>query len=216
MASCKRIYCIAGMGADERIFSRLSVDGYELVYVPWAPLLPKDTLASYAKKMSDKIPGDSPLILGMSFGGMVAVEVGKLRPVEKIILVSSARDSSQLPRISKLPFGAALLDGTPGFLYKTTSRITNWFIGARTPDEHKLLDSMILDAPPDFIRLALKCVIGWHNHNAPGNIFQVHGTKDNLILPANVHPDHWVKGGTHLIVYTHAAEVGSVIAAALK
>ena len=51
----KKIYCISGLGADERAFSNLKIDGYELVYMPWLQPLEKETIEQYAKRMSTGI-----------------------------------------------------------------------------------------------------------------------------------------------------------------
>src|SRR5688572_9407172 len=85
----RKIYCISGLGADERIFANIKIEGTELVHLHWPQHDESDDMAAYAKKVSAMIPDENPTLLGVSFGGMLAVEIAKQRSVSKAIIVSS-------------------------------------------------------------------------------------------------------------------------------
>ena len=79
------IYYISGLGADERAFSKLDfVKKYNATYLPWLAVeQKKEPIAHYAKRLAEKITKPDPIIIGLSFGGMMAIEIAKIIPVKK-------------------------------------------------------------------------------------------------------------------------------------
>ena len=79
------IHCISGLGADQRIFQKLQIPGAVLKPVPWPDFDKYDELACYAQKVAALIPeGPDEVILGLSFGGMLASEIARMRPSAKV------------------------------------------------------------------------------------------------------------------------------------
>src|SRR5687768_12603951 len=93
----QKVYFISGLGADERAFSFLDLGFCEPVFIPWVRPLEGETVPAYAVRLKERIPEDFPIIVGLSFGGMVAVEIGKAFPCKKIVLLSSAKTQKEIP-----------------------------------------------------------------------------------------------------------------------
>src|SRR4051812_39165414 len=98
----KTIYCISGLAADERAFSHLRMDGHTVHYLPWLTPLPREPIGDYATHMSSVIQEERPILVGLSFGGMMSIEIAKLRPVAKLVLISSIKSRRELPLWMKL------------------------------------------------------------------------------------------------------------------
>jgi alpha/beta superfamily hydrolase len=49
-------------------------------------------------RLSEQIIEVNPILVGVSFGGMIAVEVAKLIETEKVILISSAKTKHEIPQ----------------------------------------------------------------------------------------------------------------------
>ncbi len=210
------IYCISGIGADERIFDNLQIRNHSIVPIHWPAFDKHEDIRSYARKISDLIPEKKPIILGLSYGGMLAVEIGKIRDTEKIFLVSSAKNTAELPKISRMFNADKMLDMAPDFLFKS-ARFANFkMIGAKNKEEEKLLAAMLKDSAPGFVKWALKAVVLWKNTDYPTNVIHLHGTADNIIPAANVKPDYWVEGGSHIMVYNRSADVNRIISGCLE
>jgi len=208
----KQVYCLSGLGADYRIFQNLYLNNAELVHIPWVPFDKHDEIGCYAQKMSAKIPGDEPIILGVSFGGMLAVEIAKLRPAKKVILVSSAKTKSEIEGS-----GGGLMqflikhDLLPAAIMKWPNSIMFGKFGAVTKEEKELLTSILKDTDTHFVKWAFKAMQLWSNSSYSNNIVHIHGTNDQIILSENVKPDHWIQGGTHLMIYNKAEEIANLI-----
>jgi pimeloyl-ACP methyl ester carboxylesterase len=209
----KRIHCISGLGADERIFRNLSIPGVELVHVKWAPFDKHDEIPCYAQKMSAQIKDDNPTIIGLSFGGMVSVEIAKMRPVDRVFAISSAKTKNELVQGTGSLLSFLIRSRViPAGLFTMPNAILLKRFGAATDDEKELLTSILEYTDPRFVKWAMRALLEWRNEIYPPNIFHIHGTADKIILPTNIHPNSWVEGGTHMMVYNRAAEISKWIA----
>ena len=208
----KQVYCLSGLGADYRIFKKLVLKDAELVHIPWVPFDKHDEIGCYAQKMSAKIPGHDPIILGVSFGGMLAVEIAKLRATKKVILISSAKTKDEIAG-SGGGFMQFLIKHNllPAGLMKTPNSVIFKKFGAVTNDEKELLSGILKDTDTDFVKWALKAMQVWTNATYNNDITHIHGTDDHIILPDHVKPNYWIDGGTHLMVYNKAEEIATII-----
>ncbi|HTL80424.1 MAG TPA: alpha/beta hydrolase, partial [Bacteroidia bacterium] len=93
----QRIYFISGLGADERVFQNLEFSLIEPVFIKWITPSIDETLASYAERLSKIIPENDPNIIGLSFGGMLSVEIAKTHPEGKVLIISAAKNKREIP-----------------------------------------------------------------------------------------------------------------------
>lgn len=204
-----KVYCISGMGCDHRVFKRLSVPGYEFVPLPWVPYEDSDSLVSYAKKMLVNIKEDNPIVLGLSLGGMLAVEIGKLIPTKKIILISSAKTKAELPDPGRLGRYIVRQRLIPPFCFALPNRFLMGLRGIVPFTERMDRASAVSGR---FMQWALKAVMDWDNAVVPPNTVHLHGTMDIVIPGRNVKADHIIKHGQHLMVFNRAGEVNGILA----
>ncbi|WP_066829409.1 alpha/beta fold hydrolase [Rufibacter ruber] len=208
------LYLLSGLGADERLFQFLRLQHPNPVVVKWVTPAPHATLAQYAQQVLPQIQDRSApaVLIGLSFGGMVAQELAKLIPTQKVILLSSLAHTPQLPwyyraggllRLQKwLPFQWAKSFPAPG----------EWLFGAKSPLEKQVFRSIIQDTDLDFLRWSLTAILGWqHRAEASEQLVIIHGTRDK-ILPVPLAPRvHLVEGGEHLMVMSRAAEISALL-----
>ncbi len=213
----KRIYCISGLGADHRLFGKLSIPGYELIPLPWLPFDKTDDMVSFAAKMATCIDDKGAIIIGLSFGGMLATEIALKHPDFKVFLVSSAKTASEIKihggAVSKWLIQSMIVP--PGYL-NIPFFTTLYYLGAKTKEERKLLSQVTRDADGRFMKWALKAIATWQNESIPANIIHIHGTADKTIPSAGVHPDYRIEGGSHIMIYNRAEEVGKIISDCLE
>jgi len=207
----KTIYCISGLGADERAFSRLKLEGYKITFLPWLTPLPNETITEYATRMSKGITAEKPILMGLSFGGMMSIEIAKLLPVEKVILISSIKSAKELPRWMKAAGILRLNKIFPMRSFKLTEPIQNRFIGITMPDEIELVRSYRRNAPQVYMDWAINEVLKWHNDWQPPTLFHVHGDADRIFPINNLAPTHIIKEGGHFMIMNKAAEVNAAL-----
>ena len=66
----------------------------------WIDPFPNETIEAYAKRLSEGIDQNQPFVLiGLSFGGMVAVEIAKITLPVCTIQISSVDHRDELPKL---------------------------------------------------------------------------------------------------------------------
>ena len=207
----KTIYLFSGIGADSSIFMNLKLPGYHKVYITWIPALPNETLTQYAGRIRSQITVEDPYFIGLSFGGIIAVEVSKLVRVEKMVLISSVRTKSELNKFQFFFMKLGLYRIIPGPMIKRANFLSYRYFGVRSENDKKALTKLLKDTDVTFFRWALKGIAYWDNKEVPERTIQIHGTADRVITSRLVHPDYRIKGGGHLMVLDKADTISKII-----
>ena len=93
----KHIYCISGFGADERAFSKLNFGNNKVHFLPWLLPITKESIEEYAQRMGKQIQHENPVLIGLSFGGMMSIEIAKCIKTELVIIISSIKSFHEIP-----------------------------------------------------------------------------------------------------------------------
>lgn len=206
-----KLYLIGGIGADERVFEYLKINARTQV-IKWIDPMPDEELRSYSKRLLEQIDQKTEFgILGVSFGGIVAIELSKLVKPRKLILISSVETSEQLPRRFIKLGKSNILNLIPDLLIRPPQSLLGYLFGTRNKE---LLRQIIRDTKPEFIRWALNSIIGWSNESRHKNSIRIHGTKDKLI-PLKGRAIE-VKNGGHFMIVDNADEISKMINEQLK
>jgi pimeloyl-ACP methyl ester carboxylesterase len=207
-------YFISGLGADKRIFSKLKLnEKINIIHIDWIAPKKNESLAAYAERLSNVIDiTQSFALVGVSFGGMIAVEIAKiLKPVTTII-ISSTMLSAQLPALYRFAGKLGLLKFIPAKLLKSSNKLTqNYYFGTRSSNEKILLSKIIKDTDPYFLKWAIGSILSWKNETRPEQIYHIHGTNDKILYTKTAQPDFVIENGTHFMVYQNAEEVSGII-----
>ena len=207
----KPVYCISGLGADEKIFTNLHINGYELRYIPWIKPLKKEQIDGYASRMREYIKEESAVLLGVSFGGMMGIEIAKQMQLQKLIIVSSIKSSTEMPGWMKTAGSLKLDKIVPIRLLKYTERINNSRLGATTKEEKEMVKAYRNNADLVFIEWAITRILNWKNDWWPENIIHIHGDKDKIFPIKKINPTFIIKEGTHMMIYNRAGEISEYI-----
>ena len=122
------IYFLSGLGANYSAFKYLTFpSNVQTVFIDWLAPLKNESLKSYAKRIAEKIDNTQPFILvGLSFGGMLATEVIEFVQPQKTILISSAARRQELPVYYKLAGTLGINKFFPAAVIKKGNRLINW------------------------------------------------------------------------------------------
>ena len=173
-----KVYGIGGLGVDERVFSELTLN-FRINPLNWIDPKPKETMQQYAVRFAEQIDSKKPFaIIGISFGGMMAIELNKILNPEKIVLISSATSKSDIPLIFRIFGRAGLLNLTPDFLMKPPPFLANYFFGVSEPQFKKALKQILADTDIKFLRWATNQIIKWDNTEQPTNLHRIHESSD--------------------------------------
>jgi len=207
----KNIYCISGLGADERAFDRLNISGYSLHHLKWIPPLGNENLSSYANRMLGQIKESNPIILGLSFGGMIAIEMAKHIRVEKLILISTVKTYLEIPKWMRIAGTLRLHKILPIKANRLTQRADDRRMGIETIDEKMFVDQYRKNVDRKYVHWAVDQIITWENTWVPSNVFHIHGEYDRMFPLRNIQANYVVKNGTHIMILNKADEISACI-----
>ena len=206
-----KLYLIGGLGADERVFKYLNLS-VETEVILWIDPKPKEELSQYAKRLLNQINQNEEFgLLGVSFGGILAVEIAKLLKPQKLILISSVETSKQLPKFYLLLGKTRILDLMPNSLIKPPNQLLKFLFGAKNK---KLLKQIISDTDPNFIRWALNSIVNWTNESNSIIPIRIHGTNDKLIPLKG--QSIQIKDGGHFMIVDKAEEISILVNEKIK
>lgn len=201
-----KLYLIGGLGADARVFQFMHFENETQVLV-WIPPKKKESLKAYVQRLLAQINQNEPFgILGVSFGGIVAVELSKIVLPKVLILVSSVACSNQLPKRFALIRRTKILRVIPEHFLKPPSLFASALFGTK---QTKLLTEIISDTSPKFIKWALNAILEWKSYPAKLPTIRIHGDKDRII-PLRGDAISIEKAG-HFMVVDRAHEVSRIV-----
>jgi pimeloyl-ACP methyl ester carboxylesterase len=204
----KNVFVISGLGADDRIFYKLNFGNNNVTHLSWQRPLPKESFEAYATRLALPIVGQQNVILvGLSFGGMVAAEIARQLPCEKVILISSAKHGGEIPRLYKIAAKIGLHKIVNASLLKQANIVTNKLFSTRARQDKKLVHNMIQQADTVFLNWAINNIVQLPVKPTPANLVHIHGTADRILPYKNIQATHTVHAGKHLMVVNNNKEI---------
>src|SRR5260221_1432590 len=191
----KDIYCISGLGADQQIFSQLKVPGVRLLHLPWLIPHSDESIEAYALRMKAGIDGESPVLLGVSFGGMMAVEIAKYYVAATVIIVSSIGRRQSLPWWMSICGRLGLNRLISARPRKGMRWLENYYLGVETTEDAGLSDEFRRKADPHYLYWAVGRILNWKNEWLPDRFYHLHGNRDKIFPLRRVKATHIGPGG---------------------
>lgn len=206
-----KIYIFSGLGVDQRVFDKINFDGLNVEFIDWILPLKSETIENYAKRISQKIIEKDVVLIGLSFGGMMAVEVAKIIPVRKVILIASAKTKFELPLLYRIAGKLRLHKLIPSAVFKWSNLLSRWIFGIQTKEEKVLFKNILKDTDSRFLRWAINEIVSWKNLEFPANCIHIHGTKDRILPARNCKVDYLIQNGGHFMTVNKAKEIEKIV-----
>lgn len=207
----KELYIFSGLGADERAFQLCDFSGFKTHYIKWIAPQVNESIEHYANRLLEQIPAANSILIGMSFGGFMAIEVAKQIVCSKVILIASAKNRKEIPWYYRLAGQLGLHKLLPTKLLKSANPITNWFFGTTSTFDKQLLKEILVDTDPIFLSWAIDKVVHWKNQSPIKNVFHIHGSNDKILPLSFLNCNVTIKNGGHLMALNNADELNIII-----
>jgi pimeloyl-ACP methyl ester carboxylesterase len=205
------IYCISGLGADHRIFSRLDVPEVRFLPLPWLTPDVEESIGCYAARMKAGISTAAPVFLGVSFGGMMALEIAKSYVSPTVIIISSIGDHRQLPYWMQVSGRLQLNRVAPVGRQRRLSLPEKYYMGVETSEDAALVKAFKTEADPVYLKWAVSQILNWQNEWRPTSFYHIHGGRDRIFPLRRVQPTHIIPDGGHLMIHNRADAVSAML-----
>ena len=210
----KNVFFLSGLGADRRVFDFIDLPGHKLHHVTWVTPVRDETITEYARRLVPQIPGDNPVLIGVSFGGMIALEIAGIISVEMVILVSSAKSPQDIPAYFRVMASLNIYKFIRPRPMRTANPILFWLFGVVRREHKILLSSIMADTDEKFFAWAVESVPTWKGNKPTCKVVQIHGTRDRIMTFRSA--DYVVPRGGHLMIVTNANEISQILQGLLK
>lgn len=208
------VYFIPGLGTGPRIFEYVSLpeEKFDLHYLDWlVPESQDESLAHYAKRMADEIEDELPVLIGVSFGGILAQEMRKLIPVRKTIIISSLRSQAEFPRRLKWMRLLRLYRLLPTRKLSNIDDFTRFSFHQTVKKKAELYNRYMSVRNEKYLNWAIKTILHWKEREVADDIVHIHGTRDEIFPIRYVRDCIPVEGGTHAMIITKAKKISTLI-----
>lgn len=207
------VYFISGMCYNCSVFDKINLpEGYNKIYIEWHIPRADESLEEYARIAAQKINTTKPFILiGYSFGGVMAQEISCFLSPLKVILISTFKSAEETPMLFKAARATNAVDRIPASVYTSTELITELFNRYVYKMPTSELAQVMTFINPVYIKWAIEKIVNWVPRNNCKHLYHIHGTEDQIFpyeLIKNAFP---VEGGDHLMLLKKAEIITIVI-----
>lgn len=197
------IYLMPGLAAGSHIFDNwdLSYAGHELHKLDWITPHKKESLQSYAQRIATNIEHENPILLGVSFGGILMQEISRFLPHNQLFVVSSVRHQDEFPARLKFCAATGAQRLVPTSLAKHVPILKRVVPVPIIKRRLELYDMYMAHSDTTYLNWALDTVVCWQQREPRPVATHIHGTADEIFPIQNLQGDHIkVEGGTHIMV----------------
>ncbi len=208
------IYFVPGMAANSQIYEYLTLDKdlFESHFLEWkVPLSNDEPIESYAQRMCDEITHENPVLIGVSFGGVMVQEMSKLISVKKIIIISSIKNNQELPKRLKLVEKTKVYKLFPAKFIENIDTYINMFLGDYQKKKYQEYKKYMSFRNAEYLNWAIVAVLHWQQSESLKNIVHIHGTRDEVFPIKYVENCIEIESGTHTMIITKAKKISSAI-----
>lgn len=208
----RRVFLIPGLGADERLFKNINLNGFDIMPVKWVEPEVDDSLHSYAQKIISHYQIDSSaIIISVSLGGMIASEIARILKPRQAIIISSVKSALEIPWYLKVFRFAPVYKLVPHCYFKGMGTLFRPFFGIKSKTDKFLFNSMLSHSSPTFMKWAVGAILNWNANDVPSSICHIVGDKDRILPRRYVKNAIVISGGTHMMVLDKADQINQII-----
>lgn len=196
------VYLMPGLAASVAIFERIALPEvtFEIVLLEWEIPLDQETLPDYAKRMTGKIKHPNPVLIGVSFGGILVQEMAAFVQARKVIIISSVKSNLEFPRRMKIAKTTKAYKLIPMSLILNIENLAKFSFGTKVNQRLKLYEKFLSVRDIRYLDWAIEKVILWDRTVANKNVIHIHGDADDVFPIKYISDCIVVKGGTHIMI----------------
>mgnify|MGYP001982821168 FL=1 len=195
-----------GLAASSKVFENINIKStkYSFHRLDWIQPSRDESISDFCIRLSKKIKHKNPILLGVSFGGIIVQEIDKLINVKKLIIVSSVKTHNEYPKVFKiardynlnraLPFG--MFDGLIKFSIKLNIN--------KLYKRIDLAERYLTERNEQYLQWSVNALLNWKQTKFRTDLIHIHGTKDKIFPIENISNCIEIKGGRHEMIILRA------------
>ena len=191
-----------GMAANPTIFEHIALDEsiFTIHWMHWIIPLKSESLREYARRMLAQIKHEEPVLIGVSFGGVLVQELSKLITLKKLIIVSSVKQTSEIPKHMKFAKDTGVYKYLPFRLLNYMDEIEKLPLGNFVRKRVKLYKQFLSVNDKYYLDWAVKQMLCWEQVEPIEGVIHIHGDEDKVFPIKNINNCIKIPKGTHIMI----------------
>ena len=150
--------------------------------------------------MTKKIVHENPVLIGVSFGGILVQEMASFITVRKVIIISSVKSNLEFPKRMLLAKKTKAYKLIPVSLVQNIESLAKFSFGKKVNERLKLYEKFLSVREKRYLDWAIEQVILWDRIDADPDVIHIHGDLDDVFPIKYIKDCIVVKGGTHVMI----------------
>jgi len=197
------VYFMPGLAASPKIFEniRLPEDRFEMFYLEWCLPVENESIEDYAAHIVQNIKHENPVLIGVSFGGVLVQEMARLIKTRKVIIISSVKCNAEFPRRMRFAKMTRAYRFFPTGIMVKVDWLAKIAIGNNMISRRlNLYEKFLSVRDKKYLDWALRTIILWSRTEPDENVVHIHGDADEVFPPKYIKGFIPVKGGKHIMI----------------
>ena len=191
-----------GLAASSLIFERIVLPDslFEVRLLDWELPIANESLKDYAKRMAEKITAQNPVLIGVSFGGILVQEMAAFLNPLKVIIISSVKSNIEFPRRMKIAKTTKAYKLIPTSIFSNMEKLSAFSFGKSIAHRLKLYERYLSVRDVHYLDWAIERIVLWDRTQVDPNVIHIHGDADEVFPIQYIKDCIVVKGGTHIMI----------------
>ena len=166
--------------------------------------------------MAERVKQPNPILVGVSFGGVLVQEMAHHLNVRALVLVSSIKSHNELPRAMKMADRTNIHKLLPTQWIKSLDALALFAFGNGIKKRLELYQKYLSERDPEYLNWAIDTLVHWKQERLEIPFLHIHGSKDNVFPAKHLQsPVEFIDGG-HAIILTQSQWFNANLALLLK
>jgi len=218
MITKTHIYFVPGLAASPSIFEYLKfpLDLFEIHYLDWLiPQSQTEDISDYAKRMCDRISHKNPVLIGVSFGGIMVQEMSKIIPTKKTIIISSVKSKKELPKRLRVAKATKAYKLFPTKAVVNLENFAKYAFGDTAKKRVNLYRKYLSMRDENYLPWAIYNVLHWQQEEPLPEVVHIHGNNDGVFPIKHIKDCNVIEGGTHIMILNKAQQISKLLIAVI-
>ncbi|GAA4291532.1 alpha/beta hydrolase family protein [Aestuariibaculum suncheonense] len=196
------VYFMPGMAASPKIFEyiKLPEPQFKPHFLEWMIPENQESIMDYALRMCKHIKHGNIVLVGVSFGGVLVQEMSKHISIRKLIIISSVKLQSELPKqmvIAKATMAYKLI---PTQLASKIDVVAKYAFGNNVTKRLELYKKYLSVNDSKYLSWAIEQMVCWSQKEYLEGLVHIHGDNDSVFPIKNIKNCIIITGGTHIMI----------------
>ena len=209
------IYCFPGQGSDARLFDSIQVDTtlFKVAFITYGTPEKWMDMKAFACSLINGIDTMNPyILLGVSMGGMICVELNERLNPQKTIIISGAKNMNELPKRYRFLKVAPLYKLFPKGFLLAGAKMMQPLVEPDRNQNKETFKSMLNEKNALYMKRTINLIIRWEREENAKKVYHIHGDNDRTLPLKHIqNADFIIENGSHMMTLTRGTEINRIL-----